>query len=121
MSVEVHAPAVPATARPWRELVSPRASLAQVARAVRDDVRPFVLSGRWAGGDDVVAGGAPLLVHDDGAGALEAFDALPRVVGGAGGVVVGGGWFGFLGAELGRRVEMLPGFAPARGATAREA
>ena len=97
-------------------------------RAVGDQPWPFALTGDWAGGGAIV-GSDPLIVADPGADPFALLDALPpvgeradpAVGGGANAAVgganpagrganpaVGGGWFGWLGYRLGRRVEDLP-------------
>ena len=66
---------------------------------------PFALIGRWAGGGALI-GSEPVAVAgaDDDPFAL--LDEQPAVAADAPpGVRVGGGWFGYLGYELGRRVE----------------
>jgi para-aminobenzoate synthetase / 4-amino-4-deoxychorismate lyase len=96
-----------------RELVGRHLTLADVARAVRDDPHPFVLTGRWVGGR-TVAGGAPVRVLGADADAFAALDDLPAVPD-AGGLAFGGGWVGHLGFALAHRVEALPPSPPARG------
>jgi len=79
---------------------------------VRGDVRPFALVGDWAGGGALV-GSAPVRVAraDEDPFALldEAGPGGPGAGSGSGravsGTAVGGGWFGWLGYGLGRRVE----------------
>ena len=78
-------------------------SVADVVRAMRDDVRPFALVGRWAGSRAVV-GSAPVEVVE-GAAVL---DVLGAGRGGDGEPGVGGGWFGYLGFGLGAAIERLP-------------
>ena len=79
------------------------ATVAEVVRAVRDDARPFALTGDWAGSRAIV-GAEPSRVVE-GAAALDvlAQAALPGPPG-----AVGGGWFGFLGYGLGWAIERLP-------------
>lgn len=95
-------------------LLAENVTLADVARAVGADPRPFVLAGRWADGS-VIAGSAPL--RDLGADE-DPFAALDDLPAPATEGAFGGGWIGLLGFELGGLVEDLPAFAPARGATA---
>ncbi len=91
----------------------------QAALLVRDDARPFALIGRWAGGGALI-GSEPLRVArpDDDPFAL--LDDLPDVRADEPGALadpppVGGGWFGWLGYELGRRIEPISaGPPPAR-------
>ena len=84
----------------------------EVARTFRRDPRPFVLIGDWAGGGAVI-GSAPLRVahaDDDPFELLNQLPTVERAVNGA----VGGGWFGYLGFQLGGRVERLPPPPPRR-------
>jgi para-aminobenzoate synthetase/4-amino-4-deoxychorismate lyase len=79
-----------------------------VLRALADEPWPFALTGDWAGGGAVV-GSSPLVVAEPDADPFALLDALP-VVGEPlhRGPAVGGGWFGWLGYRLGRRIEDLP-------------
>jgi para-aminobenzoate synthetase/4-amino-4-deoxychorismate lyase len=92
----------------------------RAALLVRGDDRPFALLGRWAGGRAVI-GSEPIRV----AGAGEDPFALLDEVGPAGAPAigragttapacdpVGGGWFGYLGYELGRRLEPIGASPP---------
>ena len=79
------------------------ATVAEVVRAVRDDSRPFALTGGWAGSRAIV-GSEPSRVVE-GAAALDVL-AEPAVAGPPGAVC--GGWFGFLGYGLGAAIERLP-------------
>jgi para-aminobenzoate synthetase/4-amino-4-deoxychorismate lyase len=77
-------------------------------RAIADEPWPFALTGDWAGGGAVV-GSSPLLLADPDADPFALLDALPQVgEHGHRGPTVGGGWFGWLGYRLGRRIEDLP-------------
>jgi para-aminobenzoate synthetase/4-amino-4-deoxychorismate lyase len=79
-----------------------------VLRAIDDQPWPFALTGDWAGGGAVV-GCSPLVVADPDADPFALLDALPAVCDhGRRGASVGGGWFGWLGYRLGRRIEDLP-------------
>jgi para-aminobenzoate synthetase / 4-amino-4-deoxychorismate lyase len=100
------------------ELLAEGAGLAQVARALRDDRRPFVLAGRWLGDEqDVIAGSEPVRVLRAGEDPFAALDDVPAVPGADDGrVAFGGGWVGLLGAALADRVERLPPSPPPRGA-----
>jgi para-aminobenzoate synthetase / 4-amino-4-deoxychorismate lyase len=95
----------------------------RAALLVREDVRPFALIGRWAGGgaligsepirvaasdedpfavlDDQPSVGDPRTMHGDPVVPPGGHPLAPGREAGA----VGGGWFGYLGYELGRRVE----------------
>jgi len=70
-----------------------------VLRALRGDAAPFLLVGDWAGGG-AIAGSEPLA-------APLATEALAGPEG-----AVGGGWFGWLGYELGHQIERLPPSPP---------
>ena len=78
--------------------------------ALRGDRWPFALVGDWAGGGALL-GSEPVRVLGAGEDPFAALAALPAVAGGD--AVVGGGWFGVLGYELGRLVERLPPSPPA--------
>ena len=84
-------------------------SVQDVTRALEGRPAPFALYGNWAGGGAVV-GSDPLVVADANADPFATLDALPAIDAGAvaGCGVVGGGWFGWLGYRLGRRIERLP-------------
>jgi len=66
----------------------------------------FALFGGWAGGG-AIAGAHPVRVAGDGE---DPFDVLDEqaVIDGGGIEAVGGGWVGYLGYGLGRRLETLP-------------
>ncbi len=80
-------------------------------RAINDQPWPFALTGDWAGGGSIV-GSSPLVVADPDADPFALLDALPSVGGHADAGSVGGGWFGWLGYGLGRRIEDLPAGPP---------
>jgi para-aminobenzoate synthetase/4-amino-4-deoxychorismate lyase len=82
---------------------------------LRDDVRPFALIGRWAGAA-ALAGSAPSRVADpERENPFALLDEQPPLGGERPAGFVGGGWFGALGYDLGRRLEALgpPPPAPA--------
>jgi para-aminobenzoate synthetase/4-amino-4-deoxychorismate lyase len=86
----------------------------RAALLVRGDSRPFALIGRWAGGGALI-GSEPVRVAGAGEDPFAVLGDQPRVDGGAGdrGVdAVGGGWFGYLGYELGRRLEPVGASPP---------
>lgn len=84
----------------------------RAALLVRDDQRPFALVGQWAGGGALV-GSDPVRVAAADEDPFELLDEQPGVQGAPG--AVGGGWFGWLGYELGRRLEPIgPSPPPAR-------
>ena len=81
----------------------------RAALLVRDDERPFALIGRWAGGGALI-GSEPVAVASPGDDPFALLDSQPPVTPGAAGGAVAGGWFGYLGYELGRRLEpVAPG------------
>ena len=81
---------------------------------VRGDEHPFALAGDWAGGGALI-GSEPLVVAGADEDPFELLDRQP-VVDGAGEAegAVGGGWFGFLGYNLGGRLERVPPPPPRR-------
>jgi para-aminobenzoate synthetase / 4-amino-4-deoxychorismate lyase len=81
---------------------SDRASL-----LVRGDVRPFALTGAWAGGGALV-GSEPLIVAGPADDPFALVDLQPDVEGADEPGAVGGGWFGYLGYGLGARIEPVP-------------
>jgi para-aminobenzoate synthetase / 4-amino-4-deoxychorismate lyase len=98
--------AVPESARLVRIQLEGELSAAEGTLLVRGDERPFALAGDWAGGGAVV-GSEPLVVAGPGEDPFELLDRQPRV-GHEGGDAVGGGWFGYLGYNLGARLERVP-------------
>src|SRR5947209_8599248 len=80
-----------------------RVAAADAALLVRGDDRPFALCGAWAGGG-AIAGSEPVRVAGDDEDPFALLDDLPAVDGAEG---FGGGWVGFLGYGLGRRVEAV--------------
>jgi para-aminobenzoate synthetase / 4-amino-4-deoxychorismate lyase len=83
-------------------------SAAEGCLAVRGDERPFGLAGDWAGGAALV-GSEPLVVAGEDEDPFELLDRQPLVEDAADhGGAVGGGWFGFLGYNLGARLERVP-------------
>ncbi|MDQ3619766.1 MAG: aminodeoxychorismate synthase component I [Actinomycetota bacterium] len=83
-----------------------------MARTFRHDPWPFALIGTWAGGGSVI-GSAPLRVAHADDDPFEVLNQLPTVEGPVDGTV-GGGWVGYLGFQLGGRVERLPSPPPRR-------
>src|SRR4051794_30521677 len=75
---------------------------------LRDEPHPFALLGDWAGGPALL-GSAPLRVADATEDPFALLEELPPASGNA---VVGGGWFGWLGYDLGRDIERLPPAPP---------
>jgi len=117
--------AVPATARLVRTELEGTLSAAEGALLVRGDAHPFTLAGDWAGGGALV-GSEPVLVADADDDPFELIGRQPAVegepderepgaaVGGRGPAAVGGGWFGYLGYNLGARLERIPPPPPRR-------
>ena len=77
---------------------------------VRDDDRPFALTGDWAGGGALV-GSEPVRVAPDDADPFALLDQQPDVEAEASDAV-GGGWFGYLGYSLGATLEAVPPSPP---------
>src|SRR5829696_8441732 len=77
---------------------------------VRGDGRPFALAGVWAGGGALV-GSEPVAVGRPEDDPFELIERQPEVAAAgherASGAV-GGGWFGYIGYGLGRRLEAVP-------------
>jgi len=99
--------AVPEHARLVRIELDGDLSAAEGCLLVRGDERPFGLAGDWAGGGALV-GSEPLVVAGVDEDPFELFDRQPVVEGGEQSDAVGGGWFGFLGYNLGARLERVP-------------
>ena len=78
-------------------------------RAISDQPWPFALTGEWAGGGAIV-GSSPVIIADaDDDDPFALLDGLPGVARDTHrATAVGGGWFGWLGYRLGRRIEILP-------------
>ena len=100
---------VPSSARLVRVPLAMDKSPSAVLRAARGDARPFALFGSWSKARALV-GSEPLLVVEGADDPFAVLDCQPEVVGMPG--VTGGGWVGYLGYTLGRRLERLP--APPR-------
>src|SRR4051812_34965558 len=100
--------AVPERARLVRTPLESELSAAEGCLVVRGEAHPFGLAGDWAGGGALV-GSEPLLVAGADEDPFALLDRQPVVEGtdDAGGAV-GGGWFGFLGYNLGARLERVP-------------
>lgn len=87
-----------------RPLAGSGARFADVARSFRDDRRTVALTGSWAGGAAILASD-PVAVagFDDPFSMLDQAPELDR----GDDCAIGGGWFGYLGYQLGRTVEAL--------------
>ena len=96
---------VPARTRLVRIELEGNASAAEGALLVRGDAHPFALAGDWAGGGAIV-GSEPVAIAGPDDDPFELLDVQPEVA--AGGEGVGGGWFGYLGYNLGARLEPVP-------------
>lgn len=77
---------------------------------LRGDTRPFALCGDWFGGL-IVLGSEPVSVADPSIDPFWLLDQQPELP--RGDVAVGGGWVGWLGFQLGARIEELPPSPPA--------
>ena len=100
--------AVPDSARLVRIELEGELSASEGTLLVRGDDRPFALAGDWAGGGALV-GSEPLVVAEADEDPFELLDRQPLVAGAreADGAI-GGGWFGYLGYNLGARLERVP-------------
>jgi para-aminobenzoate synthetase / 4-amino-4-deoxychorismate lyase len=94
-------------ARALRIALDVTPSVAQALRCLRDDERPFALAGAWCGGEAVL-GSAPVAVLSESDDPFAALDRVPAITGEPGDGFVGGGWVGYLGYEMGRRVDSYP-------------
>ena len=106
--------AVPKRARLVRIELKGELAAAEGCLLVRGDERPFGLAGDWAGGGALV-GSEPLVVAAEDEDPFELLDRQPLIEDAAdNGGAVGGGWFGFLGYNLGARLERVPPPPPRR-------
>ena len=106
--------AVPDRARLVRIELDGDLSAAEGCLLVRGDERPFGLAGDWAGGGAIV-GSEPVVIAGEDEDPFDLLDRQPVVDDAAGhGGAVGGGWFGFLGYNLGARLERVPPPPPRR-------
>src|SRR5918995_1042434 len=96
---------VPARARLVRIELEGKASAAEGALLVRGDAHPFALAGDWADGGAIV-GSEPVAVAEPEEDPFDLLDVQPDID--PGGEGVGGGWFGYLGYNLGARLEPVP-------------
>jgi len=93
---------------PVRRPLPGRWAPAEVLRALRADDRPVALLGAWAAerGVRAVVASEPVAVAAPGDDPFAVLAGEPEVP--ARGIAVGGGWFGYLGYQLNRRLERLP-------------
>jgi para-aminobenzoate synthetase/4-amino-4-deoxychorismate lyase len=113
---------VPETARLFRTPLEGTLGAAEGALLVRGDDRPFAFAGDWAGGGALV-GSEPLVVAGAEADPFALLDRQPAIEWPARAAhepaagapesaapddAVGGGWFGYLGYNLGARLERVP-------------
>src|ERR687897_488351 len=101
----------PARTRLVRIELEGNASAAEGALLVRGDAHPFALAGDWAGGGAIV-GSEPVALATPEDDPFSLLDAQPEIEGEPEGV--GGGWFGYLGYNLGARLEPVPPPPPRR-------
>ena len=104
---------IPDTARLVRIELDGTLTAAEGALLVRGDAHPFALAGDWAGGGALV-GSEPIVVAAPGDDPFALLDRQPVVDAAAAGDAVGGGWFGYLGYNLGARLERVPPPPPRR-------
>jgi para-aminobenzoate synthetase / 4-amino-4-deoxychorismate lyase len=102
---------IPATARLVRTELEGALEAAEAVLLVRGDAHPFALAGDWAGGGALI-GSKPIVVAPADADPFSLFDLQPVVEASDAGV--GGGWFGYLGYNLGARLERIPPPPPRR-------
>ena len=125
---------IPQTTRLVRTPLEGAATAAEGALLVRGDEHPFALAGDWAGGGALV-GSEPLIVADPTDDPFDLLDRQPRLTPNCNNTAnkggrphepprlkgsdplsqsdsyveaVGGGWFGYLGYNLGARLERIP-------------
>ncbi|MDQ3765729.1 MAG: aminodeoxychorismate synthase component I [Actinomycetota bacterium] len=91
--------------RPIRKPLHTQLTPVEAARCFRGDPQPFALIGSWAGGGALL-GSQPIRVLDEDADPFHALTRSPVVEGDVR-HLVGGGWFGYLGYGLGRKIETL--------------
>lgn len=111
MALASNSPPFNPVARLVRVALACELSAEQVLLAVRDEPWPFALSGNWAGGGAIV-GARPLRLASESDDPFALLEQLPALNHDghrdADESAVGGGWFGWLGYGLGRRIERLP-------------
>jgi para-aminobenzoate synthetase/4-amino-4-deoxychorismate lyase len=83
-------------------------SPAEALRQLSGERLPFALAGSWAGGGAIL-GSEPIAVATDDADPFATLDDMPSPTDATSGGAraVGGGWFGWLGYRLGRRIERV--------------
>ncbi|HKO25813.1 MAG TPA: hypothetical protein VJU80_00030, partial [Solirubrobacteraceae bacterium] len=89
--------------RPIRVQLECDLSPAEAVGWLRGEERPFALVGEWLGGLAVL-GSAPARVASTDEDPFAVIDSVGSVDGGDAGVLVGGGWVGWLGYGLGARI-----------------
>jgi para-aminobenzoate synthetase/4-amino-4-deoxychorismate lyase len=103
-------------ARPFLTALHGAADPVGAARWLRGEPHAVALSGDWAGGG-LLLSSHPLYVADADADPFALLDSFPVSIdlpnsAQTGGPVVGGGWLGWWGFELARRLERLPPAPP---------
>src|SRR5215207_7282210 len=96
---------IPSSARLVRIELDGTLRAAEGALLVRGDAHPFALAGDWAGGGALV-GSEPVVVAGPEEDPFSLLDRQPVVDRADDGI--GGGWFGYLGYNLGARLEPVP-------------
>jgi para-aminobenzoate synthetase / 4-amino-4-deoxychorismate lyase len=109
---------IPKTARLVRIQLDGTVGAHEGALLVRGDAHPFTLAGDWAGGGALV-GSEPIVLAAPDDDPFDLLNGQPAIAstapgeqsadgGQVGGEAVGGGWFGYLGYNLGARLERVP-------------
>ena len=109
---------IPKTARLVRIQLDGTVGAHEGALLVSGDTNPFTLAGDWAGGGALV-GSEPVVLAAPDEDPFDLLNRQPAIAstapgeqsadgGQVGGEAVGGGWFGYLGYNLGARLERVP-------------
>ncbi len=95
----------PSDASPLRVRLAGGPPIWDAARLVAGDDAPVVLTGAWAGARAIVAS-QPLRTASVDEDPFALLDEQP-LIDGSGDLIVGGGWLGYLGFQLSRRLERI--------------